>query len=159
MTQLIEQAEGLVLPGAECGAWYVLHVRSRQEKVVADELGSMEIGCFLPLQRCVRYYGPRKAVVHYRALFDDLLDAKVGLLPNGQPRRSLIRFVKDRPGHDRRYAIDASKIRNELGWEPSLTFEQGIDQTIDWYLEHREWVAEVTSGAYREYYEKQYGKS
>lgn len=86
----------------------------------------------------------------------DLLDAKVGLLPGGQNRRSLIRFVKDRPGHDRRYAIDASKIRKELGWEPSLTFEQGIDQTINWYLAHRDWVSEVTSGAYREYYDKQY---
>lgn len=88
----------------------------------------------------------------------DLLDAKVGLLADGQPRRSLVRFVTDRPGHDRRYAIDASKIRNELGWEPSLTFEQGIDQTIDWYLAHRDWVEEITSGVYREYYEKQYGK-
>lgn len=88
----------------------------------------------------------------------DLLDRKVGLLPDGQPRRSLIRFVTDRPGHDRRYAIDASKIRKELGWEPALTFEQGIDQTIDWYLAHRDWVEEITSGSYREYYEKQYGR-
>jgi dTDP-glucose 4,6-dehydratase len=88
----------------------------------------------------------------------DLLDAKVGLLADGQPRRSLIRFVTDRPGHDRRYAIDASKIRRELGWEPSLTFEQGIDQTIDWYLAHRDWVEEITSGVYRDYYEKQYGE-
>ncbi|MDZ4185461.1 MAG: dTDP-glucose 4,6-dehydratase [Desulfuromonadales bacterium] len=87
----------------------------------------------------------------------DLLDAKVGLLPDGQPRRSLIRFVTDRPGHDRRYAIDASKIRSELGWEPSLTFEQGIDQTIDWYLQHRDWVEEITSGVYRDYYQQQYG--
>ena len=88
----------------------------------------------------------------------DLLDAKVGLLPDGQPRRALIRFVTDRPGHDRRYAIDASKIRNELGWEPSLTFEQGIDQTLDWYLQHRDWVEEITSGAYRDYYAQQYGE-
>lgn len=88
----------------------------------------------------------------------DLLDVKVGLRPDGQPRRSLIRFVTDRPGHDRRYAIDASKIRHELGWEPSLTFEQGIDQTIDWYLAHRDWVEEITSGAYRDYYQQQYGE-
>ena len=88
----------------------------------------------------------------------DLLDAKVGLLADGQPRRALIRFVADRPGHDRRYAIDASKIRTELGWEPSLTFEQGIDQTIDWYLAHRDWVEEIVNGAYRDYYEQQYGK-
>jgi dTDP-glucose 4,6-dehydratase len=89
----------------------------------------------------------------------DLLDAKVGLLPDNQPRRALIRFVTDRPGHDRRYAIDASKIRNELGWEPSLTFEQGIDQTIDWYLAHRDWVEEITSGVYQDYYQQQYGKA
>lgn len=76
----------------------------------------------------------------------DLLDAKVGLLPGGKPRRSLIRFVKDRPGHDRRYAIDASKIRNELSWELSVTFDQGIERTIDWYLAHREWVGR-SSGA------------
>jgi dTDP-glucose 4,6-dehydratase len=86
----------------------------------------------------------------------DLLDRKVGLLPDGQPRRSLIRFVKDRPGHDRRYAIDASKIRSELGWEPSVTFEQGIERTIDWYLAHREWVEEIVSGSYRDYYAQQY---
>lgn len=87
----------------------------------------------------------------------DLLDAKAGFLPDGAPRRSLIRFVKDRPGHDRRYAIDAGKIRNELGWEPTLTFEKGIAQTIDWYLSHAEWVEGVTSGAYRDYYQQQYG--
>jgi dTDP-glucose 4,6-dehydratase len=87
----------------------------------------------------------------------DLLDARAGLLPVGKPRRSLIRFVKDRPGHDRRYAIDASKIRGELGWLPSVTFEQGIEKTIDWYLRNRSWVEQVTSGAYRDYYVKQYG--
>ncbi len=70
--------------------------------------------------------------------------------------RTLITYVKDRPGHDRRYAIDAAKIKRDLAWEPSYTFEQGIDETIDWYLANREWVADVTSGAYREYYEKQY---
>jgi dTDP-glucose 4,6-dehydratase len=85
----------------------------------------------------------------------DLLDARVGLL-NGLPRRSLIRFVKDRPGHDRRYAIDATKIRTELGWEPSVTFEQGIAHTIDWYLANRQWVEEIVSGAYREYYRQMY---
>ena len=84
----------------------------------------------------------------------DLIDAKQGRQAES---RRLITFVKDRPGHDRRYAIDASKIKNELGWEPSYTFEQGIDETIDWYLANREWVADVTSGAYRDYYEKQYG--
>jgi dTDP-glucose 4,6-dehydratase len=86
----------------------------------------------------------------------DLLDDKVGLLPGGVPRRSLIRFVKDRPGHDRRYAIDATKIRTELGWEPSVTFEEGIERTIDWYLAHRGWVEQIVSGAYRQYYETMY---
>lgn len=87
----------------------------------------------------------------------DLLDEKVGLLPSGAPRRSLIRFVKDRPGHDRRYAIDATKIKAELGWEPSLTFEEGIVKTLDWYLANPEWVAGVLSGSYQEYYARMYG--
>lgn len=86
----------------------------------------------------------------------DLLDEKTGRLPSGDPRRSLIRFVKDRPGHDRRYAIDATKIRTEIGWEPSVTFEEGIVRTIDWYLANPEWVAGVQNGSYREYYERMY---
>jgi len=85
----------------------------------------------------------------------DLMDAKRKHIQDES--RRLITFVKDRPGHDRRYAIDASKIKRDLGWEPSYTFEQGIDETIDWYLANRDWVADVTSGIYREYYEKQYG--
>jgi len=68
----------------------------------------------------------------------------------------LIRFVKDRPGHDRRYAIDAGKIRSELGYKPSVTFEQGLSATIDWFLENREWLDHVASGDYQKYYEKQY---
>lgn len=68
----------------------------------------------------------------------------------------LITFVKDRPGHDLRYAIDASKINKELGWEPSVTFEEGLQQTIDWYLDNTEWLNNVTSGEYSKYYEKQY---
>ena len=88
-------------------------------------------------------------------LICDLLDGKLGR-PHGE-NRQLITFVKDRPGHDRRYAIDPSMIKRELGWEPSYTFERGLAETIDWYLVNQEWVAEVTSGAYREYYEKQYG--
>ena len=87
----------------------------------------------------------------------DLLDARVGLLADGQPRRSLIRFVKDRPGHDRRYAIDAGKIRRELGWQPTVTFSEGIAATIDWYLANPAWVAAVVDGSYRAYYEKMYG--
>ena len=68
----------------------------------------------------------------------------------------LITFVKDRAGHDRRYAIDASKLNKELGWEPSVTFEQGLSKTIDWYLENEDWLHNVTSGAYQEYYKKMY---
>jgi dTDP-glucose 4,6-dehydratase len=87
----------------------------------------------------------------------DLLDSKAGALQGGQPRRALIRFVKDRPGHDRRYAIDAGRIRAELGWEPTVTFAQGIEKTIDWYLAHEEWVAGVLDGSYRDYYQRMYG--
>jgi dTDP-glucose 4,6-dehydratase len=68
----------------------------------------------------------------------------------------LITFVKDRPGHDRRYAIDASKINKELGWTPGVTFEEGLNETIDWYLQNPEWLQHVTSGEYQKYYETQY---
>ena len=68
----------------------------------------------------------------------------------------LIRFVTDRPGHDLRYAIDSSKITNELGWKPSLTFEQGIERTVEWYLNNQDWVNLVLSGEYQNYYEQQY---
>lgn len=68
----------------------------------------------------------------------------------------LITFIKDRPGHDRRYAIDSSKIQKELGWKPSLQFEEGIALTVDWYLENEEWLNSVTSGAYKSYYKNQY---
>ncbi len=71
---------------------------------------------------------------------------------------SLITFVKDRPGHDKRYAIDASKINRELGWKPSVTFEEGLARTIDWYLNNDEWLKNVTSGAYQSYYDAMYGK-
>lgn len=74
----------------------------------------------------------------------------------GKPE-SLIRFVKDRPGHDRRYAMDASKLKRELGWMPLMSFEQGIDKTIGWYLEHEEWWKRIKSGEYLSYYEKWYG--
>jgi dTDP-glucose 4,6-dehydratase len=69
---------------------------------------------------------------------------------------SLIKFVKDRPGHDRRYAIDNSKITNSLGWAPSVTFEQGIAKTVDWYLKNQVWLDHVTSGDYQKYYDKEY---
>lgn len=71
--------------------------------------------------------------------------------------KDLITFVKDRPGHDRRYAIDATKIRRELGWQPAETFETGIRKTVRWYLENPEWVASIQSGAYRDWIKRQYG--
>lgn len=77
-------------------------------------------------------------------------------LLGGGPREELITFVKDRPGHDRRYAIDASYIRNELGWEPSLTFEEGLRQTIQWYLDNNDWLENCITGQYQQYYEKMY---
>ena len=85
-----------------------------------------------------------------------LMDEKLGRAPGSSAK--LIEYIKDRPGHDRRYAIDATKIKNELGWEPSLVFEEGLDKTIDWYLANEQWLSEVTSGAYRNYYKDQYGE-
>jgi len=82
------------------------------------------------------------------------MDAKLGR-PTGESEK-LITYVKDRPGHDLRYAIDATKINKELGWKPSVTFEQGLEKTIDWYLSNEEWLKNVTSGDYQTYYEKQY---
>ena len=90
-------------------------------------------------------------------LLCDLLDQKVGPLPDGKPRRSLITFVRDRLGHDRRYAIDAGKIERELGWTPRFVFEDGIEKTVDWYLENRSWCESVMDGSYRSYYETMYG--
>ena len=71
----------------------------------------------------------------------------------------MITYVSDRPGHDRRYAIDARKIEHELGWRPAETFATGIRKTVQWYLEHADWVAHVQSGAYRDWVEQQYGSS
>jgi dTDP-glucose 4,6-dehydratase len=83
-----------------------------------------------------------------------VMDEKLG---NSQATSDkLITFVKDRPGHDRRYAIDASKINKELGWKPTVTFEEGLNQTVDWYLQNTQWLEHVTSGEYQRYYNKQY---
>ena len=90
-------------------------------------------------------------IVH---LLCQLMDQKLGK-PEGDSAK-LITFVKDRAGHDLRYAIDATKIMKELGWGPSLQFEEGLSKTIDWYLQNRTWLDEVTSGNYRKYYESQY---
>ncbi len=84
----------------------------------------------------------------------DIVDEMAGR--RGVPCRNLITFVPDRPGHDRRYAMDASKIEQELGWRPLETFESGIRKTVRWYLEHEEWVRDVTSGSYRQWIETHY---
>ncbi|MCM5664129.1 dTDP-glucose 4,6-dehydratase [Galbibacter mesophilus] len=83
-----------------------------------------------------------------------VMDKKLGREEGSSEK--LITYVKDRPGHDLRYAIDASRINNELGWKPSVTFEEGLEKTIDWYLENETWLKSVTSGAYQDYYKKQY---
>ncbi len=87
-------------------------------------------------------------------LLCDIMDEKTGK-PQGTSQK-LITFVTDRAGHDLRYAINSSKIMHELGWQPSVTFEQGLAQTVDWYLQNTEWLEHVTSGAYQDYYEQQY---
>ncbi len=94
----------------------------------------------------------------------EVLHRLCDVLDEGKPRRDgrsyrdQITFVKDRPGHDRRYGIDAGKIGNELGWRPQETFETGLRKTIRWYLENQEWMAHVTSGAYRGWIARRYGK-
>jgi dTDP-glucose 4,6-dehydratase len=76
---------------------------------------------------------------------------------DGKPYVDQITYVKDRPGHDRRYAIDATKIERELGWKPAETFETGIRKTVQWYLDNQSWVQNITSGAYRQWMDKNYG--
>ncbi|MFP4468243.1 MAG: dTDP-glucose 4,6-dehydratase [Bacteroidales bacterium] len=83
-----------------------------------------------------------------------IMDKKLGRDPGAS--EGLITFVKDRAGHDLRYAIDAGKLQKELGWTPSVTFEEGLEKTVDWYLNNEEWLRQVTSGAYQAYYRKQY---
>ncbi|MEO6404098.1 MAG: dTDP-glucose 4,6-dehydratase [Ferruginibacter sp.] len=85
------------------------------------------------------------------------MDTKLNRQPGDSAK--LITFVKDRAGHDLRYAIDATKLKEELGWAPSLQFEEGLSKTIDWYLGNEEWLTDVTSGAYQNYYEELYGKA
>jgi dTDP-glucose 4,6-dehydratase len=95
---------------------------------------------------------PNLEIVHtVCALLDELRPRA-----DGHSYRSQISFVKDRPGHDRRYAIDAHKIEQELGWRPAETFDTGIRKTVQWYLAHPDWVAHVQSGAYRDWVMKQY---
>ncbi|RRJ88470.1 dTDP-glucose 4,6-dehydratase [Flavobacterium macacae] len=87
-------------------------------------------------------------------LLCQIMDSKLGR--DAGTSEKLITYVKDRPGHDLRYAIDASKINKELGWKPSVTFEQGLERTIDWYLSNEAWLKNVTSGQYANYYDTQY---
>ena len=92
----------------------------------------------------------------------DVVHGLCGILDDLRPRadgrsyREQVAFVKDRPGHDRRYAIDARKITAELGWRPAETFASGLRRTVRWYLEHQDWVAEVTSGGYRDWVARHY---
>jgi len=93
----------------------------------------------------------------------DIVKTVCGLLdelrprPDGKPYVDQMTFVQDRPGHDRRYAIDARKIERELGWKPAETFASGIRKTVAWYLANEDWVAEVQSGSYRDWIDMQYG--
>ncbi|MCD0473651.1 dTDP-glucose 4,6-dehydratase [Flavobacterium sp. EDS] len=87
-------------------------------------------------------------------LLCQIMDEKLGR--DKGTSQELITYVKDRPGHDLRYAIDASKINTELGWKPSVTFEEGLEKTINWYLNNEQWLQNVTSGTYKDYYKKQY---
>jgi dTDP-glucose 4,6-dehydratase len=82
------------------------------------------------------------------------MDKKLGREEGASEK--LIEFVKDRAGHDLRYAIDSTKLQNDLHWQPSVTFEQGLNITVDWYLENEEWINNITSGEYKDYYQKQY---
>jgi dTDP-glucose 4,6-dehydratase len=93
----------------------------------------------------------------------DVVKALCAVLDRDHPRktgsyREQIAFVKDRPGHDRRYAIDGAKLRDELGWQPKESFDSGLAKTVRWYLDHAAWVEEVTSGAYRNWVETNYAR-
>ena len=88
--------------------------------------------------------------------FQNIEIVKLILCRLGKPE-SLIRFVEDRPGHDRRYAMDASKLKAELGWEPVMSFEDGMNETINWYMDHESWWQRIKTGEYQAYYEEWYG--
>ena len=96
---------------------------------------------------------PNLEVVHTLCAILDELSPRA----DGKPYKAQIAYVQDRPGHDRRYAIDATKIERELGWKPAETFETGIRKTVQWYLDNQAWVANVTSGSYRQWLDQNYG--
>jgi dTDP-glucose 4,6-dehydratase len=126
--------------------WVVDHARAIDVVFHTGKLGeTYNIGGFNEWQN-----------INLIKLLIKITDKKLGRAEGESDK--LITYVKDRPGHDKRYAIDASKIKSELGWEPSVTFEEGLDKTIDWYLTNTEWLNNVTSGDYQRYYDKQYGK-
>ena len=83
--------------------------------------------------------------------------ASLGTLTGGD--ESLIEYVRDRPGHDRRYSLSSEKLKEELGWEAQVHFAEGLERTVQWYRDNEEWWGPIRSGEYREYYEKQYGKA
>ncbi len=89
-------------------------------------------------------------------LLCSIMDKKLGRAEGESAK--LITYVKDRAGHDLRYAIDATKLNKELGWSPSLQFEEGLEKTVDWYLSNEEWINNITSGDYKKYYDEQYEK-
>lgn len=97
-----------------------------------------------------------KSNIELVELICELMDQKLNRPSDSS--KNLIRFVKDRPGHDLRYAIDASKIKNELGWEPSVKLREGLSKTIDWYLDNKEWLNHITSGEYMDYYAAHYAE-
>ncbi len=99
---------------------------------------------------------PRSSSRPVRAICSTLDDLLPGLAQ--RPHERLIRFVQDRPGHDRRYAIDISKVTRELGWQPAVTFEQGLKQTVRWYLDNESWVRGVQSGDYRKWLAANYAQ-
>jgi len=124
--------------------WVVDHARAIDLIMHKGELGkTYNIGGFNEWQN-----------IELIKLMCGIMDKKLGR--NKGESEKLITYIKDRPGHDRRYAIDASKLNKELGWKPSVTFEEGLEKTIDWYLANEEWLKHVTSGQYQKYYEQQY---
>ena len=124
--------------------WVVDHARAIDTIMHKGELGeTYNIGGFNEWQN-----------IELIRLMCRIMDRKLGRA-EGESEK-LITYVKDRPGHDRRYAIDASKLNKNLGWSPSVTFEEGLEKTVDWYLANEEWLTHVTSGAYQKYYEQQY---